>query len=97
MTAFSHALLRTLLLLAITTASVAAPPPLPALDIAIEDTSVSGISSGGFMAAQVQVAHASIIRGAGIVAGSDPDRELAETELKLRAMLGSLGVAGEAR
>ncbi len=31
--------------------------------------------------------------GAGIVAGSDPERELAETELKLRAMLGALGVA----
>lgn len=33
--------------------------------------------------------------GAGIVAGSDPDRELAETELKLRAMLGALGVSAE--
>jgi isochorismate synthase len=32
--------------------------------------------------------------GAGIVAGSDPDRELAETEVKLRAMLGALGVRG---
>jgi len=32
--------------------------------------------------------------GAGIVAGSDPDRELAETEVKLRAMLGALGIAG---
>lgn len=31
--------------------------------------------------------------GAGIVAGSDPDRELAETESKLRAMLGALGGA----
>jgi menaquinone-specific isochorismate synthase len=31
--------------------------------------------------------------GAGIVAGSDPDRELAETELKFRALLGALGVA----
>jgi isochorismate synthase len=31
--------------------------------------------------------------GAGIVAGSDPDRELAETEIKLRAMLGALGLA----
>jgi isochorismate synthase EntC len=30
--------------------------------------------------------------GAGIVAGSDPDRELAETEIKLRAMLGALGL-----
>jgi isochorismate synthase EntC len=33
--------------------------------------------------------------GAGIVAGSDPDREHAETELKLRAMLGALGVTAE--
>lgn len=31
--------------------------------------------------------------GGGIVAGSDPDRELAETEIKLRAMFGALGVA----
>jgi menaquinone-specific isochorismate synthase len=31
--------------------------------------------------------------GAGIVSGSDPDRELAETELKLRAMLGALGAS----
>jgi isochorismate synthase len=31
--------------------------------------------------------------GAGIVPGSDPDRELAETDLKLRAMLGALGVS----
>ena len=30
--------------------------------------------------------------GAGIVSGSDPDRELAETEIKLRAMLGALGI-----
>lgn len=29
--------------------------------------------------------------GAGIVAGSDPDKELAETEMKFRAMLGALG------
>jgi menaquinone-specific isochorismate synthase len=30
--------------------------------------------------------------GAGIVAGSDPDRELAETDAKFRAMLGALGI-----
>ena len=35
--------------------------------------------------------------GAGIVAGSDPDRELAETESKLRAILGALGGGAEAR
>jgi isochorismate synthase len=40
-------------------------------------------------------ARAHLWAGAGIVAGSDPDRELAETELKLRAMLGALGTAAE--
>jgi isochorismate synthase len=38
-------------------------------------------------------ARAHLWAGAGIVAGSDPDRELAETDLKLRAMLGALGAA----
>ena len=38
-------------------------------------------------------ARAHLWAGAGIVAGSDPDRELAETDLKLRAMLGALGVS----
>lgn len=47
----------------------AALPPLPALNIDIRQTSVSGISSGAFMAAQFQVAHSSIVKGAGIVAG----------------------------
>jgi len=42
--------------------------PLPALNIDIDQTSVSGISSGGFMAVQFQVAHSSIVKGAGIVA-----------------------------
>lgn len=58
------------LLLCIAATGLAAQPQgLPALNIAIEDTSVSGISSGGFMSVQMQVAHASIIRGAGVVAG----------------------------
>ncbi len=39
------------------------------------------------------VTRAHLWAGAGIVAGSDPDRELAETDLKLRAILGALGVA----
>jgi menaquinone-specific isochorismate synthase len=37
--------------------------------------------------------HAYLYAGSGIVAGSDPDRELAETDVKLRAMLGALGVS----
>lgn len=36
--------------------------------------------------------HAYLYAGSGIVAGSDPDRELAETDVKLRPMLGALGV-----
>ncbi len=48
---------------------IAEPPQaLPALNIDIGETSVSGISSGGFMAVQFQVAHSSIVKGAGIVA-----------------------------
>ena len=43
-------------------------PPLPALNIDIAETSVSGISSGGFMAVQFQVAHSATVKGAGIVA-----------------------------
>ena len=45
----------------------------------------SGVISGN---------RAQLWAGAGIVAGSDPERELAETEMKLRAMLGALGVTG---
>ena len=45
-------------------------PQLPALTIATSEISVSGLSSGGFMAVQVHVAHsATFKRGAGIVAG----------------------------
>lgn len=43
----------------------------------------SGVISGN---------RAQLWAGAGIVAGSDPERELAETDVKLRAMLGALGV-----
>ena len=46
-----------------------AAPPLPALNIDVNQTSVSGISSGGFMSVQFQVAHSSIVAGAGVVAG----------------------------
>lgn len=48
---------------------VAAADKLPALNAAIGETSVSGISSGAYMAVQMQVVHSSIMRGAGVVAG----------------------------
>lgn len=37
--------------------------------------------------------HAYLYAGSGIVAGSDPDRELVETDVKLATMLGALGVS----
>lgn len=42
---------------------------LPALGADIADTSVSGLSAGAYMAGQFQIAHSSIVRGAGIIAG----------------------------
>ena len=42
---------------------------LPAFNVDIKETSVSGLSSGGFMAVQFDVAYSSILRGAGIIAG----------------------------
>ena len=42
---------------------------LPQLGIALAETSVSGLSSGAYMAGQIEVAHSKDIVGAGIVAG----------------------------
>ena len=43
--------------------------PLRAFNVDIKETSVSGLSSGGFMAVQFQIAFSSTVKGAGIVAG----------------------------
>lgn len=42
---------------------------LPTLGAKIDETSVSGISSGAYMAGQFQMAHAKIVKGAAIIAG----------------------------
>jgi hypothetical protein len=42
---------------------------LPALGTRINATSVSGLSSGAYMAGQFQIAHSSVVMGAGIIAG----------------------------
>lgn len=44
-------------------------PGLPALGTDIKATSVSGISSGAYMAGQFQIAHSKIVMGAAIIAG----------------------------
>jgi poly(3-hydroxybutyrate) depolymerase len=43
--------------------------PLPALGAKLEQTSVSGVSSGAYMAGQFQVAHSREVVGAAIIAG----------------------------
>ncbi|WP_300321488.1 poly(3-hydroxybutyrate) depolymerase [Accumulibacter sp.] len=50
-------------------ASVSAAPPLPALGAELRQLTVSGVSSGAYMAVQFQVAHSKLVRGAGVVAG----------------------------
>jgi pimeloyl-ACP methyl ester carboxylesterase len=45
--------------------------PLAPLAIDLDDVTVSGVSSGGFMAFQCAVAHSGIVRGVGVIAG-DP-------------------------
>jgi hypothetical protein len=52
-------------------AHAALPPvvPLPALGADATQTSVSGLSSGAFMAVQLQVAYSKTVVGAGIIAG----------------------------
>ena len=54
-----------LLLLAATTAGATS---LPGYNIDINQTSVSGISSGGYMAVQFAIAHSEIVTGAGVFA-----------------------------
>lgn len=49
-------------------AGKSSPPPLPALNVALNATTVSGLSSGGYMAVQYQVAFAAETKGAGIFA-----------------------------
>src|SRR4029453_10137994 len=47
----------------------AAPISVPAFNVDAAQTSVSGLSSGAFMAVQFEVAYSSTVKGAGIVAG----------------------------
>ena len=42
---------------------------LPRLNLDLEQTSVSGISSGGYMAVQFAVAHSEMVAGVGVFAG----------------------------
>ncbi|MGI8493282.1 MAG: isochorismate synthase [Acidimicrobiales bacterium] len=54
------------------------------------DAAGDGRWAVGIRSAQVERAHATLYAGVGVVAGSDPDAELAETQLKLQALLAAL-------
>src|SRR5262245_26009489 len=43
--------------------------PLPSYNVDINQTSVSGLSAGAYMAVQFDIAFSSMLRGAGIIAG----------------------------
>lgn len=58
-----------LLAAALVGATVQAAEPLPRLQIDLGEVSVSGLSSGAFMATQLQVAYSATFKGAGIIAG----------------------------
>lgn len=58
-----------LMALALSIGTSRADEPLPALGANLAETSVSGVSSGAYMAGQFQVAHSKLVVGAGLVAG----------------------------
>lgn len=71
-------------------AARAAPETLPALSAVRDATTVSGISSGGYMAVQFQVSHAASVRGAGVIAGGPFGCAEGQVELALgRCMEGT--------
>lgn len=60
--------------------AVAGAQPLAGLGADLEGLTVSGLSSGGYMATQFQVAHSSLVHGAGVFAAGPYD--CAEGDLK---------------
>ena len=76
-------------------------PSLAAYGVDIQQTSVSGVSSGGAMALQMHVAHSSIMRGVGVVAGvayacTDPSLLVAARVLRGFDCMDGAGSFGDA-
>src|SRR5947207_7596243 len=63
-------------------------PSLAAYGIDLQQTSVSGVSSGAGMAVQIHVAHSSIMRGIGVIAGVAYDCADSRLPLALRIVRG---------
>lgn len=60
-------------LAALALAAARAAPPLPALGADLGGVTVSGISSGGYMAVQFEVAYSSMVSGVGVLAAGPYD------------------------
>ena len=58
-----------LLAMALLAAPAGATGSLPSYQVDLAQTSVSGISSGGFMSVQFHLAHSAIVSGVGVLAG----------------------------
>lgn len=56
-------------LLGTTNPAQAGAERLPGLNASMQNLTVSGLSSGGFMAVQMHVAHSALVHGAGVLAG----------------------------
>lgn len=61
-----------------------AAEPLPRLAASRDMVTVSGLSSGAFMAVQLQVAHSQLVRGVGVIAGGPYDCARGSTFRALR-------------
>ncbi|HEX5796249.1 MAG TPA: PHB depolymerase family esterase [Geminicoccaceae bacterium] len=91
---------RLLVLLAAGTplAGARAAEPLPALEVQLAASSVSGLSSGAYMAGQFHVAFSELLVGAGIVAGGPYDCAEGQLAVALnRCMDTTLGVPDPAQ
>ena len=78
-----------ILLLGLPRPAAADAEPLKSYNVKLDETSVSGISSGAFMAVQVGVAHSSIIKGVGATAGG-PYFCASDTVPSLRGSIGNV-------
>jgi len=76
-----------------TSASAADAVKLKSYNAAIGDSSISGISSGAFMAVQFGTAWSSVIQGVGIVAGGPYWCDLASSEDVLTGYMGPISRA----
>ncbi|HSA82811.1 MAG TPA: hypothetical protein VLE23_18485, partial [Geminicoccaceae bacterium] len=90
--------LLTLLTAVVPLATARAADPLPALGVDLAESSVSGLSSGAYMAGQFHVAFSELLVGVGIVAGGPYDCAEGQLGVALnRCMQTTLGVPDPAR